>query len=50
MQTRPYFEPGIWGRGILPDKEIKPTLEDYINKNDPALKWTLDEITGKHKE
>lgn len=34
----------IEGRGIFPDKEIIPTLEDRKNKIDPELKWVLDDI------
>ena len=34
----------IDGRGIFPDKEIIPTIEDRKNKIDPELKWVLDDI------
>ena len=34
----------IEGRGIFPDKEIIPTIEDRKNKIDPELKWVLDDI------
>jgi hypothetical protein len=27
------------GRGIFPDKEIIPTLEDRLKGNDPELSW-----------
>ena len=29
------------GRGIMPDHEIIPTLDDYLNDNDPALDFAL---------
>ncbi len=32
------------GRGIFPDKEILPTIEDRKNNIDPELKWVLDDI------
>ncbi len=32
------------GRGIFPDKEIIPTIEDRKNNIDPELKWILDDI------
>lgn len=41
----------IEGRGIFPDKEIIPTLEDRKNNIDPELKWVLDDIKrGKEVE
>lgn len=32
------------GRGIFPDKEILPTLEDRKNNIDPELNWILEDI------
>jgi C-terminal processing protease CtpA/Prc len=34
----------IEGRGIYPDKEILPTLEDRKNNIDPELNWILEDI------
>ena len=34
----------IEGRGIFPDKEIIPTLEDRKNNIDPELNWVLEDI------
>jgi hypothetical protein len=34
----------IVGRGIFPDKEILPTLEDRKNNIDPELNWILEDI------
>lgn len=34
----------IEGRGIFPDKEIIPTIEDRKNKIDPELNWVLEDI------
>lgn len=34
----------ILGRGIFPDKEIIPTIEDRKNNIDPELNWVLEDI------
>ena len=34
----------IEGRGIFPDKEIIPTIEDRKNNIDPELTWVLEDI------
>ena len=34
------------GRGIFPDKEIIPTLQDRISGNDPELQWVLTDLKG----
>ena len=34
----------IEGRGIFPDKEISPTLDDRKNNIDPELTWILEDI------
>lgn len=38
------------GHGILPDKEIKPTVQDRMNGNDPELEWILKEEQTKTEE
>lgn len=40
----PHYKTDIEGRGIFPDKEIVPTLQDKINGNDPEMNWILDDI------
>lgn len=41
----------VEGRGIFPDKEIIPTIEDRKNNVDPELKWVLEDIKrGKEVE
>ncbi|HEY6143278.1 MAG TPA: S41 family peptidase [Flavobacterium sp.] len=40
----PFHKTNIEGRGIFPDKEITPTIEDYINEKDPELNWILEDI------
>lgn len=37
----------IEGRGIFPDKEILPTLEDRKNNIDPELAWVLQDIKSE---
>lgn len=37
----------IEGRGIFPDKEILPTLEDRKNNIDPELNWILKDIKSE---
>jgi C-terminal processing protease CtpA/Prc len=40
----PYYKTVIDGRGIFPDIEIKPTLDDRIKGNDPELNRVVNEI------
>jgi Peptidase family S41 len=40
----PQYNQGIEGRGIFPDKEIVPTLQDRINQKDPEMEWVINEI------
>jgi C-terminal processing protease CtpA/Prc len=44
MTCIPHYKTAIEGRGIMPDKEIIPTIEDRINKKDPEMGWVLKEI------
>ncbi len=39
----PYYKTANDGKGVFPDLEIKPTLEDRINGNDPELYRVLNE-------
>jgi C-terminal processing protease CtpA/Prc len=38
------FKTDSEGRGVFPDEEIIPTIEDRINGNDPELDWVLKDI------
>lgn len=38
------------GRGIMPDVEIIPTLEDRINQRDPELEWILNDIKNQNNK
>ena len=40
----PFYKSTIDGRGVFPDKEIIPTLDDRINNIDPEMNWILEEI------
>lgn len=44
MNIQSHGRSEIKGRGILPDKEITPTIEDRINGIDPELQWILNDI------
>lgn len=35
------------GRGIFPDVEIKPTIQDIISNNDPEVEWIKTDIESK---
>ena len=37
------------GRGIFPDVEITPSLEDRMSGNDPELQWVLNDIHQNKK-
>ena len=41
MAMVPHHKTEIIGRGIFPDKEITPSLEDRLQGNDPELNWIL---------
>ena len=43
----PFYKTTTVGRGIFPDKEIKPTLQDRIDNKDPELEWVLNDIKSK---
>ena len=44
MYSKPNCKTSTIGRGIMPDKEIIPTLEDRINNVDPELEWIIEDI------
>lgn len=44
VTVKPFYKSEIDGRGIFPDKEIIPTLEDRINGVDPEMNWILEDI------
>jgi C-terminal processing protease CtpA/Prc len=44
MVVAPFYKTPLEGRGIFPDKEIIPTLSDYIHGKDPELNWILEDI------
>jgi C-terminal processing protease CtpA/Prc len=41
---QPHYKSDIEGRGIFPDIEITPTIDDRVNGIDPELQWILDHI------
>lgn len=44
LVVAPFYKTTLEGRGIFPDKEITPTIADYINGKDPELNWILEDI------
>lgn len=44
------FKTAKEGRGIFPDKEIIPTIEDRIKENDPELDWVLNDIKSQESK
>lgn len=47
MNIKTINQTDLDGRGIFPDKEIIPTLEDKISNKDPELEWILEDIKNK---
>lgn len=44
VAIKPFYSSELDGRGIFPDKEIKPTLEDRVKNIDPEMNWILEDI------
>jgi C-terminal processing protease CtpA/Prc len=44
MVMAPTHKTEIKGRGIFPDKEISPTLDNQLKENDPELNWILKDL------
>jgi len=47
---QPYYKTELEGRGIFPDIEIKPILEDRIKGKDLELQWVLEDINGRSRD
>ncbi|MFV7236673.1 S41 family peptidase [Flavobacterium sp. ZB4R12] len=50
MFIAPHFKTAPEGRGIFPDIEIIPTLEDRIKENDPEMNWILNDVKSNISE
>jgi C-terminal processing protease CtpA/Prc len=48
LAVTPFYKTAPEGRGIFPDKEIRPVIADYINEKDPELDWILEDIKKNH--
>ncbi|TRX35012.1 peptidase S41 [Flavobacterium sp. ZT3R18] len=46
LAITPFYKTTLEGRGVFPDKEIVPTIADYVNGKDPELNWILEDITN----
>lgn len=44
MDIRTINQTEVKGRGIFPDKEIIPTIDDKVNGKDPEMDWILEQI------
>lgn len=44
MTIKPVQQVATDGYGIVPDVMIQPTIEELVNKEDPELKWIIDDI------
>jgi C-terminal processing protease CtpA/Prc len=44
MVVAPFYKTTLEGHGIFPDKEIIPTISDYLNGKDPELNWIIEDI------
>ncbi|PKB15045.1 S41 family peptidase [Flavobacterium sp. 5] len=44
LVVAPFYKTTLEGHGIFPDKEILPTITDYVNGKDPELNWILEDI------
>ncbi|TDD76953.1 S41 family peptidase [Flavobacterium caseinilyticum] len=44
MYMAPHFKTTTDGRGIFPDMQIIPTIEDRIKENDPEINWILTDL------
>lgn len=47
MYMAPHFKTTTEGRGIFPDMQIIPTIEDRIKENDPEMNWILTDIKSR---
>ena len=45
---QPHYKSSIEGRGIFPDKEIVPTIENRINHQDPEIEWIKNHIINEY--
>lgn len=46
----PHYKTTTEGRGIFPDQEIIPTVQDRVKGIDPELNWVLEDIRSKTAE
>ena len=44
MAIKPFYKSTIEGRGVFPDVEIIPTLDDKIQDKDPEMDWVLKDL------
>lgn len=49
MDVKTTNQSEVFGRGIFPDIEILPTLQDKINTVDPEMNWILNDLNSKNQ-
>jgi C-terminal processing protease CtpA/Prc len=48
--TQPHYRSGPPGRGVMPDVEIRPTVQDRINGVDPETQYVVRRVGGTTDE
>lgn len=49
MDIKTINQSDVVGRGIFPDKEIIPTIQDKIQEKDPEMEWIINDIARQKK-
>jgi hypothetical protein len=49
MDIKTINQSSIVGRGIFPDKEINPTIQDKIQEIDPEMEWIIHDVSRLKK-
>lgn len=44
MDIKPINQTEVFGRGVFPDIEITPTIQDRIAGKDPEMDWILNDV------
>lgn len=47
MTVDSHHKTDVFGHGIYPDVPITPTLDDFLNGNDPEVKWVVDKVKSE---
>lgn len=47
LSVDPHYKTDVVGRGIFPDVAISPTLDDFLQGNDPELNWIVEKVRSE---